>query len=255
MENRESTEFGFKDVTPAEKTQGVIDVFDNVASKYDIMNDVMSVGIHRLWKNEMIRMIRPRATTAGRPMRYLDVAGGTGDIAFRLRQKIGADADITLCDLNHAMLSVGRDRAINKGFIDDFDWITGNAEALPFPDNSFDVYTIAFGLRNVTHIDTALREAKRVLRPNGRFFCLEFSRVEPKMLRTLYDAYSFNLIPQFGKLIAQDYDSYAYLVESIRKFPSQRKLVERIKNSGFNHVKYRNMSMGVVSIHQGTVTD
>lgn len=254
MQNPEKSWFGEKQVTPEEKTDGVIGVFDSVADQYDLMNDFMSIGIHRLWKDQFIRMIRPRAKIAGRPADYLDVAGGTGDIAFRIRKKIGHGANITLCDLNNNMLSVGRNRAIDKGWINDFKWITGNAESLPLPDNSIDVYTIAFGLRNVTHIDTALAEAYRVLRPGGRFFCLEFSHVSPKPLAKAYDLYSYNIIPKLGEHIANDRDSYQYLVESIRKFPNQKQLLKRITNAGFKRTKYTNLSLGVASIHQGTKT-
>lgn len=254
MQNPEKSWFGEKEVDPTEKTQNVIGVFDSVADQYDLMNDFMSLGIHRLWKDQLIRMIRPRATIGGRPAQYLDVAGGTGDIAFRIRQKTGPKAEITLCDLNENMLSVGRDRAIDKGWIDNFSWITGNAESLPVEDNSVDVYTIAFGLRNVTHIDTALSEAHRVLRPGGRFFCLEFSHVSPKPLAKMYDLYSYNIIPKLGERVANDRDSYQYLVESIRKFPTQRKLKKRMETAGFQRVTYNNMSLGIVAVHQGIKT-
>ncbi len=251
MQNPESTWFGEKEVSPEEKTEGVIGVFDSVADKYDVMNDFMSMGIHRLWKDQFIRMIRPRAKVAGRAMDYLDVAGGTGDIAFRIRNKIGAGANITLCDLNDNMLSVGRDRAVDRGWINDFDWVTGNAESLPLPDNSIDIYTIAFGLRNVTHIDTALAEAYRVLRPGGKFFCLEFSHVSPKPLAKAYDLYSYNVIPFLGEKITQDRESYQYLVESIRKFPKQKNLVKRMQDVGFTRTKYTNFSAGIAAVHQG----
>lgn len=251
MDNPEKEWFGDKHVSPEEKTNGVIGVFDNVADKYDLMNDAMSLGIHRLWKDHLIRMIRPRAQIQGRPVDYLDVAGGTGDIAFRIRKKIGEGANITLCDLNENMLGVGRNRAIDKGWINDFNWVTGNAESLPLEDNSVDIYTIAFGLRNVTHIDNALTEAYRVLRPGGKFYCLEFSQVTPKPLRKAYDFYSYNFIPRMGQALANDADSYQYLVESIRKFPTQRKLVKRIEEAGFTKAKYNNLSAGIVAIHQG----
>ncbi len=251
MDNPEKEWFGEKQVSPEEKTNGVIGVFDNVADKYDLMNDAMSLGIHRVWKDHLIRMIRPRAYIGERPADYLDVAGGTGDIAFRIRNKIGEGANITLCDLNENMLGVGRNRAIDKGWINDFNWVTGNAEILPIEDNSIDIYTIAFGLRNVTHIDNALAEAYRVLRPGGKFYCLEFSKVTPKPLRKIYDIYSYNLIPRMGKALANDAESYQYLVESIRKFPTQRKLVKRIQDAGFTKAKYNNLSAGIVAIHQG----
>lgn len=251
MQNPERQWFGEKHVTPEEKTEKVIGVFDSVASRYDLMNDLMSGGVHRIWKDRFIRMIRPRATIDGRPLHYLDVAGGTGDIAFRIRRKTGPKAKITLCDLNDNMLSVGRNRAIDKGWLNDFSWVTGNAEKLPLPDSSVDVYTIAFGLRNVTHIDTALAEAFRVLRPGGRFFCLEFSHVQPDFLAKLYDIYSYNVIPRIGKKVANDEESYQYLVESIRKFPSQGKLLRRMRDVGFVNARYTNFSAGIAAVHRG----
>jgi len=244
--NPESQWFGEEAVTPEQKTRKVIGVFDSVASSYDIMNDLMSGGLHRLWKDHLIRKIRPRAG-----LHYLDVAGGTGDIAFRIRAKAGKDARITLCDLNNEMLAVGRDRAIDKGMPDDFEWVTGNAEALPLPDNSVDVYTIAFGLRNVTRIDTALTEALRVLKPGGRFYCLEFSQVTEPTLRRLYDFYSYRFIPKIGEVVAKDRDSYQYLVESIRKFPTQKNLLKRLEAAGFSRCRYENLTFGVVAIHEG----
>lgn len=250
--NPERTSFGEKTVTPEEKTNLVHGVFDNVADKYDLMNDVMSGGLHRLWKDRFIRQIRPRPG-----LQYLDVAGGTGDIAFRIHKKIQnaqhqkSDGSITICDLTHHMVQVGRDRALNKGWLHDLNWTTGNAESLPFPDNHFDVYTIAFGLRNVTHIDTALTEACRVLRPGGRFFCLEFSHVDNPLMAKAYDVYSFNIIPRMGKAIAQDEESYQYLVESIRAFPKQQDLARRIKIAGFTQSGYTNLSGGIVAIHTG----
>ena len=241
--NPERTAFGTQTVTPAEKTRKVISVFDNVAAKYDLMNDLMSGGLHRLWKDSFVRRMRARKADS-----ILDVAGGTGDIAFRLRKRLGALADITLCDLNTEMLAVGRDRALNRGFTD-LRWMTGNAESLPVPSNSKDIYSIAFGLRNVTHIDDALSEAYRVLKPGGRFFCLEFSHVEDPLLARAYDAYSYAAIPRIGQMVAKDKDSYQYLVESIRKFPKQAALCDRLKAAGFTHTAYENMTFGVVAIH------
>ncbi|HEY0901655.1 MAG TPA: bifunctional demethylmenaquinone methyltransferase/2-methoxy-6-polyprenyl-1,4-benzoquinol methylase UbiE [Micavibrio sp.] len=246
QKNPESAWFGTKAVNPEEKASLVRDVFDSVADNYDIMNDVMSGGVHRLWKDRLIRMIRPKPG-----LRYLDVAGGTGDIAFRIRKKIGPTSEITICDINPEMLRVGRDRALNKGWVDDFDWVTGDAEKLPVPDNSVDVYTIAFGLRNVTRIDNALADAYRVLKPGGRFYCLEFSHVEDPFLGPLYDRYSEMLIPRMGQLIARDRDSYQYLIESIRKFPPQRELARRMASAGFSQVKFTNLSFGIAAIHQG----
>lgn len=246
MHNKESTQFGTRDVTPDEKTGLVRGVFDSVADNYDIMNDLMSGGIHRIWKDRFVRMIRPRST-----YKYLDVAGGTGDIAFRLYKKTQGNAPITVFDLNRNMLEVGRDRGLNKGYVDNLEWVTGNAEALPFEDESFDVYTIAFGLRNVTHIDTALKEAHRVLKPGGRFFCLEFSQVKNPALSKAYDLFSYNIIPRIGKVVANDEDSYQYLVESIRKFPPQQELTDRIIESGFKSADYTNLSAGIAAIHIG----
>jgi len=246
--NPEKEWFGERSVDADEKTKLVQGVFDSVASKYDVMNDVMSGGVHRLWKDHLIRRIRPRAG-----LHYLDVAGGTGDISFRIRKKAGKDARITLCDLDEQMLRVGRDRSIDKGMMNDFDWITGNAESLPIPDKSVDVYTIAFGLRNVTHIDTALAEAVRVLKPGGRFYCLEFSHVTDPYFADIYDKYSYALIPKMGEIIAKDRDSYQYLVESIRKFPKQKDLVTRMEHAGFIRANYTNLSYGLVAIHEGLV--
>lgn len=246
MQNIEKTQFGEKSVSPTEKTSLVRGVFDSVAENYDIMNDLMSAGVHRLWKDRLIAMIRPKSDQA-----FLDVAGGTGDISFRIRQAIGSQADITVCDLNEHMLRVGRDRAIDRGWLNEFAWATGNAEHLPFPDNSFDVYTISFGLRNVTHIDTALAEAARVLKPGGRFFCLEFSQVQNPYLAKFYDIYSRILIPKIGKYVAKDEDSYQYLIESIRKFPKANDLCERMNNAGFKSAKATRLTNGIVAIHKG----
>lgn len=245
MLNPEKNWFGEKQVSEEEKTDLVRGVFDSVADKYDLMNDLMSGGVHRLWKDRFIRMIRP-----GPGLHYLDVAGGTGDIAFRIK-KAAQDSSITICDLDEKMLNVGRDRAINKGWLHDFNWITGNAENLPLPDNSIDIYTIAFGLRNVTRIDTALSEAYRVLKPGGLFFCLEFSKVNEPFLSKLYDRYSDMIIPELGGIVAKDKESYRYLVESIRKFPSQKNLARRMESAGFHRVNYRNMTFGVVAAHVG----
>ncbi len=245
MQNPESQWFGEKPVSPEEKTAAVQGVFGSVASKYDVMNDFMSGGIHRLWKDRLIREIRPRNDFA-----YLDVAGGTGDIAFRIKNR-APRAQITLCDLTYDMLAVGRDRAIDKGWLNDFSWVTGNAEALPIPDESVDVYTIAFGLRNVTRIDTALTEAVRVLKPGGRFFCLEFSHVTDPGLAKLYDLYSYNVIPKMGKMVAGDAESYQYLVESIRKFPKQAELARRMGAAGLTDCTVKNLTFGVAAIHSG----
>jgi demethylmenaquinone methyltransferase/2-methoxy-6-polyprenyl-1,4-benzoquinol methylase len=246
MRNPESQWFGRRSVTPQEKTRLVLDVFDNVATRYDLMNDLMSGGIHRVWKDQLIRQIRPR-----RNYTYLDVAGGTGDIAFRLFKATGGDATIKVCDINPAMLDVGRDRALNRGMVRGLEWIEGNAEQLPIEDSSIDVYTIAFGLRNVTRIDDALKEAFRVLKPGGRFFCLEFSHVQEPMLAKAYDAFSFHVIPRIGQIVAKDKDSYQYLVESIRAFPDQESLRDRLKQAGFGRTSVRNLTFGVAAIHEG----
>lgn len=245
MRNPESQWFGRRSVSPQEKTRLVLDVFDSVASKYDIMNDLMSGGIHRIWKDQLIRQIRPR-----KHMTFLDVAGGTGDIAFRINKATGGDATIKVCDINASMLEVGRDRAFNKGMVKGMEWIVGNAEKLPIESNSVDVYTIAFGLRNVTHIDDALREACRVLKPGGRFFCLEFSHVQEPALAKAYDAFSFHVIPRIGQVVAKDRDSYQYLVESIRAFPKQEELRTRLLEAGFGRASVRNLTFGVAAIHE-----
>jgi demethylmenaquinone methyltransferase/2-methoxy-6-polyprenyl-1,4-benzoquinol methylase len=243
--------FGFREVSPGEKTALVRGVFDSVASRYDIMNDAMSGGVHRLWKSAMIDWLRPRPG-----MRLLDVAGGTGDIAFRILDKANrgvppgkAPAAVTVCDINAAMLAVGRDRAVNAGRLDNLDWIVGNAEALPFAGSRYDAYTIAFGIRNVTDIPAALREARRVLKPGGRFLCLEFSNVDLPGLKQAYDFYSFNLVPRMGRLIAGDAESYRYLVESIRRFPDRAAFADMIKEAGFSRVSVRAMSGGIVALH------
>ena len=245
-ENKEAEWFGERHVTPDEKTGLVGEVFKSVADNYDIMNDVMSGGIHRLWKERLVRMIAP--TTGAK---YLDVAGGTGDIAFRLYEKLGKPTDITVCDINPDMLRMGQSRAIDRGILKGIEWVEGNAETLPFDDNNFDVYTISFGLRNVTHIDKALKDAWRVLKPGGRFYCLEFSKVKAPILNKVYDAYSYHFIPRFGQAIAKDRDSYQYLVESIRKFPDQENLKQRMTDAGFERTAYRNLSMGIAAIHSG----
>lgn len=250
--NNDTTHFGFSTVRKEEKQSLVRGVFDSVSDKYDIMNDVMSGGLHRLWKNDFIRELHPNGG-----MHLLDVAGGTGDIAFRFlkeakkRSKDGNPAKVTICDINTNMLKAGRNRALDQGNFDPIDWVTGNAEMLPLPDCSVDAYTIAFGIRNVTHIDKALKEAYRVLRPGGRFLCLEFSKVDLPLLKQIYDVYSFNVIPHFGSMVAGDKESYQYLVESIRKFPSQEKFEKMIKEAGFKKTSFRNLSGGIVAIHSG----
>lgn len=245
MRNPESQWFGRRSVSPQEKTRLVLDVFDSVATRYDLMNDLMSGGIHRLWKDQLIQQIRPRKNFT-----YLDVAGGTGDIAFRIHKATGGQSTIKVCDINASMLEVGRDRACDKGIVSGMEWVVGNAEKLPFDDNSVDVYTIAFGLRNVTHIDDALKEACRVLKPGGRFFCLEFSHVQEPLIAKAYDAFSFGVIPILGQFVAKDRDSYQYLVESIRAFPTQEDLRQRLVAAGFGKAQVRNLTFGVAAIHE-----
>jgi demethylmenaquinone methyltransferase/2-methoxy-6-polyprenyl-1,4-benzoquinol methylase len=227
-------------------------VFDSVAGRYDLMNDLMSGGVHRLWKRSMIEWLHPR------PGQHLiDVAGGTGDIAFRFLEraaKKAAPADptrVSVVDLTPAMLAVGRDRAIDRGCLHGIDWMAGDAESLPIADMTADSYTIAFGLRNVTHIDRALAEARRVLKPGGRFLCLEFSRVVVPLLDQLYDTYSFRVLPALGAVVARDRPSYQYLVESIRRFPPQDDLAGMIAAAGFGVVRYRNLSGGIAALHSG----
>ncbi|MEK0082930.1 bifunctional demethylmenaquinone methyltransferase/2-methoxy-6-polyprenyl-1,4-benzoquinol methylase UbiE [Benzoatithermus flavus] len=238
--------FGYEEVEPEEKSAKVREVFRRVASRYDLMNDLMSGGIHRLWKEALLDWLAPR-----RGMHLVDVAGGTGDIAMRFLARVDGEARVTLCDINDAMLAVGRDRALDAGWLGEIDWVTGDAMALPFPDRSFDAYTIAFGIRNVTHLDKALAEARRVLRPGGRFLCLEFSRVVLPLLDRLYDAYSFNVVPLLGRLVARDEASYRYLVESIRRFPDQPAFAALLKDAGLEQVRWRNLSGGIAAIHSG----
>jgi demethylmenaquinone methyltransferase/2-methoxy-6-polyprenyl-1,4-benzoquinol methylase len=244
------THFGFRTVNAGEKAGLVRGVFDAVAPKYDLMNDLMSGGIHRLWKRELISVLAPRAGES-----FLDVAGGTGDIAFRIVQQIGADQarvnPVAVCDINAEMLGVGRNKALDRGWIQELRWSCGDAQDLPFPDMSFDAYTIAFGLRNVTDIPKALREARRVLKPGGRFFCLEFSQVAAGPLEKIYDAYSFRVLPWLGGMIAGNPEAYRYLAESIRKFPNQKALVGLMGEAGFREVRFRNMSGGIAAIHSG----
>lgn len=239
-----TTHFGFRTVREEEKASLVRAVFDDVATRYDLMNDVMSIGIHRLWKDALIAWLRPRAG-----MTLLDVGGGTGDIAFRFRARGGGP--VTVCDINREMLSVGRDRAIDTNRVDGVTWVCGDAERLPLPDRSVDAYTIAFCLRNVTRIDEALAEARRVLRPGGRFLCLEFSRVVLPVMRDLYDRYSFDVLPKVGAMVAGNREAYQYLVESIRKFPPQEELAERMARAGLEQVRYRNLSGGIAALHSG----
>ena len=244
--NDRTTHFGNRDVPEDQKAGLVHGVFSSVASRYDVMNDAMSLGIHRLWKDAMLDWLAPRPD-----MRLLDVAGGTGDIAFRFLARTGGQGDATVLDMTQAMLEEGRRRAEARHPDARLSWVCGDAMKLPFADNAFDAYTISFGIRNVTRIADAIAEAYRVLRPGGRFLVLEFSQVPVPMLQWLYDRYSFNMIPRMGQAIAGDRDSYQYLVESIRKFPSQEPFAEMIRAGGFEQVKYRNLTMGVAALHSG----
>jgi demethylmenaquinone methyltransferase/2-methoxy-6-polyprenyl-1,4-benzoquinol methylase len=240
-----TTHFGFQTVDETEKAGMVHGVFTNVASRYDVMNDVMSGGVHRLWKDAMMDWLAPRDG-----QRLLDVAGGTGDIAFRfLKRAPGATA--TVLDMTESMLIEGERRSEAAQLAEKLDWVVGDAMALPFEDNSFDVYTISFGIRNVTRIPDALSEAFRVLRPGGRLMVLEFSQLPNDGLQRLYDLYSFNVIPRMGQMIAGDRDSYQYLVESIRKFPDQEAFAGMIRDAGFERVAYRNLSFGIAALHSG----
>lgn len=242
---QKTTHFGNQTVAEDAKAGMVHGVFTNVASKYDVMNDAMSLGIHRLWKDAMMDWLAPRDG-----QKLLDVAGGTGDISFRfLKRAPGAHA--TVFDMTQGMLDAGRTRAEASQMQDRLDWVCGDAMALPFEDNAFDVYTISFGIRNVTRIADALSEAYRVLKPGGRLMVLEFSAIPNEGLQSLYDLYSFNVIPPMGKAIANDRDSYQYLVESIRKFPKQEVFADMIRGTGFENVKYRNLSLGIAALHSG----
>ncbi|XP_044186573.1 2-methoxy-6-polyprenyl-1,4-benzoquinol methylase, mitochondrial [Thunnus albacares] len=275
-----NTHFGFETVPEAEKAKRVYKVFENVAQKYDIMNDAMSLGIHRLWKDALLHVMNPQPGA-----RLLDVAGGTGDISFRFLEYVRSQQErqkrrvartmqtpswqdisnnysaedkegpqesrAVVCDINKEMLKVGKQKADSTGISAGLSWVVGDAEELPFDDDQFDIYTIAFGIRNVTHIDQALQEALRVLKPGGRFLCLEFSKVTNPVLARLYDTYSFQVIPVLGEVIAGDWKSYQYLVESIRKFPDQEEFKSMIEDAGFYCVQYYNLTGGVVALHSG----
>ncbi|XP_041793863.1 2-methoxy-6-polyprenyl-1,4-benzoquinol methylase, mitochondrial [Chelmon rostratus] len=275
-----STHFGFETVPETEKAKRVYKVFENVAQKYDVMNDAMSLGIHRVWKDMLLHAMHPQPG-----VRLLDVAGGTGDIAFRFLEYVRSqqerhsrraarsmqtpswqdisnsytteDEDVpkesraVVCDINKEMLRVGKQKADSMGISAGLSWVVGDAEELPFDDDQFDIYTIAFGIRNVTRIDQALQEALRVLKPGGRFMCLEFSKVTNPVLAKLYDTYSFQMIPVLGEVIAGDWKSYQYLVESIRKFPDQEEFKRMIEDAGFYCVQYYNFTAGVVALHSG----
>ena len=242
----DTVSFGYEEVSPTEKTARVGAVFSNVAAKYDVMNDAMSGGMHRLWKDRFVRRVKPQPGET-----ILDMAGGTGDIAFRMARR---GASVTVSDINPDMLDVGIERAMQKGMDEEegsLVWSVQNAEELSFASSSFDAYTIAFGIRNVTHIEKALAEAHRVLKFGGRFFCLEFSTTEWPGFRELYDAYSHNLVPKIGQVVAGDYESYRYLVESIRRFPPMEEFEGLIRDAGFANTRVEPLMGGLVAIHSG----
>jgi len=244
-----TTHFGFQDVPLEDKQDLVNGVFQSVAQRYDLMNDLMSGGLHRVWKNAMVNALNPPRADA--PFALLDVAGGTGDIAFRAAEVSGHGFQATVCDINPNMLSVGRERAVKRRLDGQVSFVEGNAEALPFPDRHFDAYTIAFGIRNVPRIDTALGEAFRVLKPGGRFLCLEFSTVDVPGLDRLYDLFSFKVIPPLGRAVTGDAASYQYLVESIRRFPKPNPFAEMVRAAGFSRVSWQSLSGGIVALHSG----
>ncbi|NRB11446.1 MAG: bifunctional demethylmenaquinone methyltransferase/2-methoxy-6-polyprenyl-1,4-benzoquinol methylase UbiE [Rickettsiaceae bacterium] len=248
IDKEQNNNFGFQKVSNSEKRSLVGEVFSDVAKNYDVMNDLMSFSIHRLWKDKFCKLIPNLNST------ILDVAGGTGDIAFRLKKKANkaaAKPQIIVCDINKDMLKMCRSKAIDNNILNNFDLITGDAEKLPFTNNSFDYYTICFGIRNVVSIDKALQEAYRVLKPTGKFLCMEFSKVENNLLKTLYNFYSFNIIPKVGKFVANNESAYQYLAESISLFPNQEDFKTKIQQAGFVDVKYENLNSGIVAIHSG----
>jgi demethylmenaquinone methyltransferase/2-methoxy-6-polyprenyl-1,4-benzoquinol methylase len=244
-----TTSFGFRAV-PENERQGLVnEVFASVAEHYDLMNDLMSGGLHRLWKRDLITMLN--APRGGTPFKLLDVAGGTGDIAMRYARDGGPATSAIVCDISPEMLNVGRRRIADAGLEDRITCVEGNAEALPFASASFDAYTIAFGIRNVTHVEQALAEAYRVLKPGGRWLCLEFSQCQVPFLDRLYDFHSFEVIPRLGKIAAGASEPYRYLVESIRRFPNQEAFAELVRKAGFSRVAYRNLTGGIAAIHSG----
>ncbi|MFM7274530.1 MAG: bifunctional demethylmenaquinone methyltransferase/2-methoxy-6-polyprenyl-1,4-benzoquinol methylase UbiE [Gammaproteobacteria bacterium] len=246
MAEEETTHFGFREVPQKDKARLVGGVFDSVAGRYDLMNDLMSAGIHRVWKRVAIELSGVRSG-----QRVLDVAGGTGDLSARFSREVGPAGRVVLSDINAAILGTGRDRLLDEGICGNVDFVIADAEALPFAEASFDCVSIAFGLRNVTRKDVALRSMLRVLRPGGRLLVLEFSRPTSELLGKLYDAYSFGVIPRIGKLVAGDADSYRYLAESIRMHPDQETLRDMMEDAGFERCDYHNMTGGIVAIHRG----
>lgn len=246
MTDDKTTHFGFKTVNRGEKVNMVAGVFHSVAGKYDLMNDLMSGGIHRLWKRFTIELSGVRRGNS-----VLDIAGGTGDLAAKFSRLVGSEGKVVLADINDSMLQVGREKLTNRGIVGNIEYVQANAECLPFPDNSFDCITIAFGLRNVTDKDAALRSMLRVLKPGGRLLVLEFSKPTNELMSKVYDRYSFDILPRMGKLITNDEDSYRYLAESIRMHPDQETLKEMMAEAGFAEVRYHNMTAGVVAVHRG----
>jgi demethylmenaquinone methyltransferase / 2-methoxy-6-polyprenyl-1,4-benzoquinol methylase len=246
QKNQEQTHFGFKTVDKTQKVNMVKDVFQSVAAKYDIMNDLMSMGIHRLWKRYTIDCSGARAGH-----KVLDLAGGTGDLTAKFSRIVGEKGQVILADINDAMLKVGRDKLRDLGIVGNVDYVQANAEELPFPDNTFDIITIAFGLRNVTDKDKALASMYRVLKPGGRLLVLEFSKPSNELLNKAYDAYSFHLLPKIGQLVANDADSYQYLAESIRMHPEQEVLKSMMEAVGFEQTTYQNLTGGIVALHRG----
>ena len=246
MSDKERTHFGFKEVDKEAKASMVADVFHSVASRYDLMNDLMSAGIHRIWKRFTIELSGVRKGNS-----VLDIAGGTGDLAARFADIVGPQGAVVLADINESMLKVGRDKLLDSGHLGNLEFVQADAQYLPFPDDSFDCITIAFGLRNVTDKDRALRSMLRVLKPGGRLLVLEFSKPQSALLSKAYDAYSFKVLPVMGRLVANDSDSYQYLAESIRVHPDQETLKEMMEDAGFTRCEYHNMTGGVVALHKG----
>ncbi len=246
MNKKDTTHFGYQEVDRDAKANMVADVFHSVASRYDLMNDLMSGGIHRIWKRFTIELSGVRRGHA-----VLDIAGGTGDLAARFAELVGPEGRVVLADINESMLKVGRDKLLDHGLLDNLEFVQADAQCLPFPDDSFDCITIAFGLRNVTDKDAALRSMLRVLKPGGRLLVLEFSKPGNPLLSKVYDAYSFRLLPLMGRLVANDADSYQYLAESIRMHPDQDTLKEMMEDAGFSRCEYHNMTGGVVALHKG----
>jgi demethylmenaquinone methyltransferase/2-methoxy-6-polyprenyl-1,4-benzoquinol methylase len=246
MNEQDTTHFGFQQVAKEQKAHKVADVFHSVAAKYDLMNDLMSFGVHRLWKRFTIEMSGVR-----HGHKVLDIAGGTGDLAAKFSRLVGPEGQVVLSDINASMLEVGRSRLVDRGIVSNVEYAQANAECLPFPDDYFDCITIAFGLRNVTDKDKALASMNRILKPGGRLLVLEFSKPVAPGLAPVYDAYSFKLLPKMGKLFAGDSDSYQYLAESIRMHPDQKTLKEMMEQAGFSRCDYHNLTGGIVALHRG----